>query len=69
MNLMKVNGYQARILYDEMTGQLPVEILRWSGWADLLDSIPINFVESSKGHWMSILKSAKSNELGQASIA
>ena len=40
MNLMKVNGYQARILYDEMTGELPVEILRLSGGADLFGFNP-----------------------------
>ena len=46
MNLMNVDGYHAKIDYDEETGQFRGEILGLSGGADLYGGRPAKWCKS-----------------------
>jgi len=62
MNLMNVDGYHAKIDYDEEIDQFRGEILGLSGGADFLAPVLRSFAENLKGHWMSFLRSARNKE-------
>jgi predicted HicB family RNase H-like nuclease len=63
MNLMNVDGYHAKIDYDEETDQFRGEILGLSGGADFMGPVLRSFGENSKSHWTFFLRSARSREL------
>ena len=67
MHLMNVDGYHAKIDYDEETDQFRGQILGLSGGADFYGSlVRRSFAESSKSLWTSFLRSARSKESNHA---
>jgi len=65
MNLMTVDGYHAKIEFDEETDQFRGEILGLSGGADFYGSSPDELRREFKSHWTSFLRSARSKELSR----
>ena len=59
MNLMKVDGYHAKIEYDEETDQFRREILGISGGADFMDQAQMSFDVSSRNHQAVFLEVCK----------
>jgi len=59
MNLMTVDGYHAKIEYDDETDQFRGEILGISGGANFYGSSPDELRREFKKHWMSFSWSAR----------
>ena len=66
MNLMNVDGYHAKIDYDEETDQFRGEILGLSGGADFIGLALSSFAKNSKSHCTFSLRSARSKESSPA---
>ena len=62
MNLMNVDGYNAKIDYDEETDQFRGEILGLSGGADFMGPALTSLAKNSKSLYTLSLKSARSKE-------
>lgn len=66
MNLMNVDGYHAKIDYNEETDHFRGKFLGFLEERTFMGPVLRSFAENSKSHWTSFLRYAKSKESSPA---